>query len=345
MIAAGPQSRHTAAIPEWQRQLAEAVRDPLELLRMLELAPEQLGPGVTPQGLAAAAADFPLRVPHSFIARMRRGDPADPLLLQVLADPRELEPAAGFVADPVQESAARSGSGLLHKYAGRTLLIATGACAVHCRYCFRRHYDYGADHQDGPRWDQALAALAADSALEEIILSGGDPLSLGNPRLAQLLTRLASIPQVRRVRIHTRTPVVLPARVDAGLLNLLAPLRDRLVIVLHANHPAEIDASTAAALKPLREVCTAVLNQSVLLAGVNAEVAALAELSRRLFAAGILPYYLHQLDPVAGAAHFAVSDESALALHRQLNACLPGYLVPRLVREVPGAAAKLPLVT
>jgi EF-P beta-lysylation protein EpmB len=346
MIAAEPQSRHTTAIPDWQRQLAEAVRDPLELLGLLDLAPDQLGPGVTAASLAAATGDFPLRVPHSFIARMRRGDPADPLLLQVLAHPRELEPAAGYVTDPLHEADTRLGNGLLRKYSGRALLIATGACAVHCRYCFRRHYDYGLEQQDdGPRWGQALATMAADPTIEEVILSGGDPLALGNARLAQLLAQLADMPQLRRIRIHTRTPVVLPARVDEGLLAALAPLRDRLIVVLHANHPAEIDAPTSASLRRLGDVCATVLNQSVLLAGVNADAQTLAELSRRLFATGILPYYLHQLDPVAGAAHFAVSDESALAVHMQLNAMLPGYLLPRLVREVPGAAAKLPLFT
>lgn len=343
MIAAEPQTRHTA-IPDWQRQLAEAVRDPLALLGMLDLVPAQLGPGVTADGLAAAARDFPLRVPHSFVARMRRGDARDPLLLQVLAQPRELEPAVGFVADPLEETAARDAPGLLRKYAGRALLIATGACAVHCRYCFRRHYDYGADNDtDGPRWGAALEAVANDPGIEEVILSGGDPLSLGNARLAQLFARLAQMPQVRRVRLHTRTPVVLPARVDAGLVALLAPWRERLVIVVHANHPAEIDEPTSQALRQLADCSAALLNQSVLLAGVNDDANVLAALSQCLFTAGAMPYYLHQLDPVAGAAHFAVGDEQALALHRQLNASLPGYMVPRLVREVPGAAAKLPL--
>jgi EF-P beta-lysylation protein EpmB len=345
MIAAEPQGRHTAGIPDWQRELAEAVRDPLELLALLDLVPEQLGPGVTATTLAAAAADFPLRVPRSFIARMRRGDANDPLLLQVLASPRELAPVSGYVTDPLHEADARLGNGLLAKYTGRALLIATGACAVHCRYCFRRHYDYGAEQQDGPRWEQALKAIAADTRLDEVILSGGDPLSLGNARLAQLLGQLAGMPRIQRIRIHTRTPVVVPARVDAGLLELLAPLRDRLVVVVHVNHPAEIDTTTAAALKQLGETCKALLNQSVLLAGVNADVFTLAALSRRLFDAGVLPYYLHQLDPVAGAAHFAVDDEAALSLHRELNGSLPGYLVPRLVREVPGAASKVPLAT
>jgi L-lysine 2,3-aminomutase len=343
MIAADPQTRHTA-VPDWQRQLAEAVRDPLELLAMLGLTPVQLGPGVTAESLAAAAKDFPLRVPHAFIARMRRGDARDPLLLQVLSQPVELEPSVGFVTDPLEETAARDAPGLLRKYAGRALLIATGACAVHCRYCFRRHYDYGADNDsDGPRWGAALNAVATDPCIEEVILSGGDPLSLGNARLTQLFARLAQMPQVRRVRIHTRTPIVLPARVDAGLIALLAPWRERLVIVVHANHPAEIDEATAQALRQLADCSAALLNQSVLLAGVNDDAHVLAALSQRLFSAAALPYYLHQLDPVAGAAHFAVDDERALALHRQLNASLPGYMVPRLVREVPGAPGKLPL--
>jgi EF-P beta-lysylation protein EpmB len=344
MIAAGPQARHTAAVPDWQQQLAQAVRDPLELLDLLGLTPAQLGPDCTAESLRAAAAGFPLRVPHAFISRMRPGDPADPLLRQVLAVPAELLPVEGYVADPLEETAARGAPGLLQKYRGRALLVATGACAVHCRYCFRRHYDYGADQDsEAPRWTAALARLAEDPQLEEIILSGGDPLSLGNARLGQLLARLAEMPQLRRIRIHTRTPIVLPARVDAGLLALLAPLRERLVVVVHANHPAEIDADTAAALRALAGHSSALLNQSVLLAGVNDDAATLAALSRRLFAAGALPYYLHQLDRVAGAAHFAVDDATALALQERLVGTLPGYLVPKLVRELPGADGKTPL--
>jgi EF-P beta-lysylation protein EpmB len=249
------------------------------------------------------------------------------------------------VHDPLAETAARAAPGLLQKYQGRALLIATGACAVHCRYCFRRHYDYGADQPDDqPRWTAALRALEADAGIDEIILSGGDPLSLGNARLAQLLDRLGSMPGLRRIRIHTRTPIVLPARVDAGLCDALARWRERLVVVVHANHPAEIDATTAQALRLLATCATAVLNQSVLLAGVNDDAAILAALSRRLFESGVLPYYLHQLDQVAGAAHFATSDARALALHTALLATLPGYLVPRLVREEPGANGKTPIV-
>jgi EF-P beta-lysylation protein EpmB len=333
-----------AGTPDWQQQMAAAVRDPLELLALLGLAPGDLGPEVSAATLAAAARDFPLRVPRGFIQRMRHGDPRDPLLLQVLSLPQELLEVAGYVHDPLGEATARAAPGLLHKYAGRALLVTTGACAVHCRYCFRRHYDYAADHDDAePRWSAALTQLAADDSIEEIILSGGDPLALGNARLASLLRRLAALPQLRRLRIHTRTPVVLPARVDAGLLAVLQDWCERLVIVVHANHPAELDDVTAAALRRLGTRCTALLNQSVLLAGVNDAASVLAELSRRLLAAGVLPYYLHQLDRVAGAAHFAVEDSVALQLQEALRASLPGYLVPRLVREVAGAAGKTPL--
>jgi EF-P beta-lysylation protein EpmB len=344
MIAAEPDTRQTRAVPDWQRELAEAVRDPLELLSLLGLSPPDLGPGITAGSLLQATRGFALRVPRSFVARMRPGDPADPLLRQVLALPEELLEVEGFSPDPLEEAAAREAPGLLRKYAGRALLVSTGACAVHCRYCFRRHYDYSSDLDDGqPRWSAALAQLAADPSIEEVILSGGDPLSLGNARLGALLDRLAQLPRLARLRIHTRTPVVLPSRVEEGLLALLAPWRERLAIVVHANHPAEIDAGVARALRALGASSTALLNQSVLLKGVNDDAAVLAALSRALFGAGVLPYYLHQLDRVAGAAHFAVDDATALHLHNRLLATLPGYLVPRLVRELAGEASKTPL--
>jgi EF-P beta-lysylation protein EpmB len=344
MIAAEPSSRHTATVPAWQQELARAVRDPVELLALLGLVPGQIGPGITAESLRASAAGFPLRVPAGFISRMRHADPRDPLLRQVLAVPAELLAAPGYVSDPLAESEARGVAGLLQKYQGRALLIATGACAVHCRYCFRRHYDYSADQPEGEsRWTTALAAIEADNSLDEIILSGGDPLSLGNARLSQLLDRLGEIAHLRRIRIHTRTPIVLPARVDAGLCEALQRWRDRVVIVVHANHPAEIDVITAQALRQLGSCVTAMLNQSVLLADVNDDADDLAELSRRLFGAGVLPYYLHLLDRVAGAAHFDVPAARALDLHAALLATLPGYLVPRLVREMPGASGKTPV--
>lgn len=345
MIAAEPDARQTRTVPDWQRELAEAVRDPLDLLARLGLAPADLGPDVTAEALLAATRGFPLRVPQGFIARMRPRDPADPLLRQVLAVPAELHDVEGFGTDPLQETTAREAPGLLRKYAGRALLVSTGACAVHCRYCFRRHYDYGLDVDEGqPRWSAALAQLDADPDVDEVILSGGDPLSLGNARLGALLAKLAQLPRLRRLRIHTRTPVVLPSRVDPGLLALLAPWRARLVIVVHANHAAELDEDVVRALRALGGASTALLNQSVLLAGVNDDATVLAALSKRLFEAGVMPYYLHQLDKVAGAAHFLVENAQALQLHAALLALLPGYLVPRLVREDAGAPSKTPLL-
>ena len=320
--------------PNWRAELARAVADPAELVRLLDLDPALL-----PQARAAARA-FPLRVPRGFVARMRRGDAHDPLLRQVLPLGAELETQAGFVADPTGDLAVARAPGLLIKYQGRALIVATGACAVHCRYCFRRHFPYAGENPRADGWRAALAAIAADPSIDEVILSGGDPLSLSDLRLGELVGELAALSQLKRLRIHTRHPVVLPERVDDALLGWLAPLRLQKVVVLHANHAQELDADVAAACARLRDAGATLLNQSVLLRGVNDDVAALAALSERLFAIGVLPYYLHQLDRVAGAAHFEVPDREALALHSALGARLPGYLLPRLVREVAGAPAK-----
>jgi EF-P beta-lysylation protein EpmB len=335
MIPATPLPAQPAA--PWQRLWREAVRDPAELLALLDL-------GELASRLAGAAGQaFPLRVPRGFVARMRRGDPADPLLRQVLPLDAEDRPAPGFGLDAVGDGAARVAPGVLHKYRGRALLVATGSCAVHCRYCFRRHFPYAEETAAAGRWEPALAHVAADPTLHELILSGGDPLSLSDQRLGELLLRLPSIPQLHTLRIHTRLPVVLPERVDAAFGRLLAAVPLRKVVVVHANHPNEIDAGVAAAFGRLRDAGATVLNQSVLLAGVNDDPDVLAQLSERLFEAGALPYYLHQLDRVAGVAHFEVPDPRAHALAESLRARLPGYLVPRLVREVPGDVGKRPL--
>ncbi|MGE0581230.1 MAG: EF-P beta-lysylation protein EpmB [Steroidobacteraceae bacterium] len=331
MIPAGIAGRHRDS---WQQELAEAVTDPGQLLEALALDPALLTPAL------AAAARFRLRVPRSFVARMRRGDPRDPLLRQVLPVGDELAEVAGYNGDPLGEAAANPAPGLLHKYRGRALLVTTGACAVHCRYCFRREYPYDAQVSDGGRWTEALAAIAADGSLEEIILSGGDPLSLSNARLAALTARLASIPHVRRLRVHTRTPIVLPARVDEGFITWLHSLPWPVAIVVHTNHAQEIDAAVAGALARMRAAGAQLLNQSVLLAGVNDDADTLVGLSTALFDAGTLPYYLHLLDRVRGASHFDVPEARGLELMRTIHARLPGYLVPRLVREVAGAAGK-----
>jgi L-lysine 2,3-aminomutase len=332
------QPEDSAAADSWQWQLSQAVTDPGELLRLLDLDPELHRQVHGPT--AAASAAFALRVPRGFVRRMRRGDPNDPLLLQVLPGARELLEQPGFEADPLDERLVMRAPGLLHKYHGRVLLITTAACAVHCRYCFRREFPYAGAERVGGRWQLALEAIAADASIEEVILSGGDPLSLSNGRLAQLTAALRAIPHVRRLRLHTRTPIVLPERIDSGCTRWLTSLPWPVVIVLHANHANEIDDSVRAAANRLRSTGATLLNQSVLLAGVNDSVAALEALSHALWSAQVLPYYLHLLDRVRGTAHFEVEEPRARTLAAQLASRLPGYLVPRLVRESAGAPAK-----
>lgn len=323
--------------PRWQQAWREAVRDPHELLAMLGL--EALAARVSDQ----AATQFPLRVPRGFVARMRHGDPHDPLLRQVLPLDDELRTVPGFGLDAVGDSLAKAGPGVIRKYRGRALLVATGSCAVNCRYCFRRHFPYADETAARDGWREAVELIRADTGIDEIILSGGDPLSLATPKLAELTAALAGIPHLRRLRIHSRLPVVLPERVDDALLGWLAALPWPVAVVVHANHANEFDAHVDDALARLRDAGAALLNQAVLLRGVNDSVDALAALSERGFAAGVLPYYLHQLDRVHGVAHYEVPDDEARALHAALAARLSGYLVPKLVREVPGDPGKRPL--
>jgi len=331
MIPATPQARQTSS---WQRELASAITDPFELVALLGL------PRTLAEQALVAGTGFALRVPRGFVARMRHGDPTDPLLRQVLPVVEENLAVPGYVADPLHEATARHAPGLLKKYRGRALLVTTGACAVHCRYCFRREFPYAEQVGDLGRWRESLQYIAADPTITEVILSGGDPLSLSDARLAALGAELARIPHVATLRIHTRQPIVLPERVDAGLLAWLRSLPWRRVIVVHANHANEIDAPVAEALQALRATGATLLNQSVLLAGVNDDAAALVALSRALHAAGTLPYYLHMPDAVAGTAHFDVTERTAAALVDRMARELPGYLVPRLVRENPGEEAK-----
>ncbi|HET7925094.1 MAG TPA: EF-P beta-lysylation protein EpmB, partial [Rhodanobacteraceae bacterium] len=293
--------------------------------------------------LAGADTGFALRVPRGFVARMRRGDANDPLLLQVLPRAAELGEVPGFTRDAVGDLDARAGRGLLHKYRGRALLIATGSCAINCRYCFRRHFPYGEETAAANRWQDAIEALRRDASIGEVILSGGDPLSLSTPKLAELTEALATIPHVRRLRVHTRLPIVLPERIDGEWLGWLGSLPFQRVVVVHANHPNELDAPVAEACAKIVAAGATLLNQSVLLRGINDDAGVLAALSERLLECGALPYYLHQLDRVAGTAHFEVDDARARAIVEALTARLPGYLVPRLVREVAGAASKTAL--
>ena len=318
----------------WRQALARAITRIPDLLDELGLEPEQLP---VPETLLAA---FPLRVPRGFVARMRPGDPHDPLLLQVLPRADEGLQVPGYGPDPVGDLASVRTAGLLQKYRGRALVISTGACAVHCRYCFRRNFPYSGHHCSSQAVDSMASAIEQDTSITEVILSGGDPLSLGNARLSRLIRRFDAIAHLRRIRLHTRIPVVLPERIDTGLLELLAGLTSRLVVVIHANHARELDEAVVTGLSRLNDSGAMLLNQSVLLRQVNDDANVLAALSETLFDAGVLPYYLHQLDPVSGAAHFSVSDQRAVEIADELLARLPGYLVPRLVRELPGQPSK-----
>lgn len=327
----------TRTVPAWQTELASAIHDPMELLRRLGLSTDALHPS------RVVANRFATRVPLSFVGRMRQGDPHDPLLRQVLTLGEEGLDVPGYLPDPLQETGTMTTPGVLHKYRGRVLLVTTGACAVHCRYCFRRHFPYAEGHAARGHWNRALEQIGTDVSVREVILSGGDPLSLGDDKLATLADRLSAIPHLRRLRLHTRMPVVLPSRVDEHLLGWLHTCPLDTVMVLHANHPNELDGQVRQAVERLTAAGVTLLNQSVLLRGINDSEGALIGLSERLFAMRVLPYYLHQLDPVAGASHFAVTPERARALLGALRAELPGYLVPRLVREQPGLPYKLPL--
>lgn len=322
------------ATAAWRRQLSEAIQRPAQLLERLQLPPSLL-----PDAMAADKL-FRLRVPEAFVRRMRVGDPDDPLLRQVLPLGAELRRVPGFDEDPLQETVRGGTPGVIEKYHGRSLLITTGACAVNCRYCFRRHFPYHQERGEDGRWSAALRHLAADETVSEVILSGGDPLVLDDGRLAELADRLQNIPHLKRLRIHTRLPVVIPDRVDDALQRWIAESRLKTVMVLHANHPNELDTEVQGAAERLLAAGATLLNQSVLLAGVNDDAGTLSALSERLFDAGVLPYYLHLLDPVSGAAHFDVSEHRARRLVAEMAARLPGYLTPKLVREEPGEPSK-----
>ncbi len=322
--------------PCWQKNLAEGFSSAAELLSYLHL----------PASLADSLAEkqFKTRVPRSFAARMQPGNASDPLLLQVLAVKDELTVAAGFGPDPLAEKTTNHLPGLIHKYHGRVLLTVAGACAVNCRYCFRRHFPYQNNNPGRAGWRPVIDYIARDPHIHEVILSGGDPLLATDNILQPLLEQLAAIPHLHTLRFHTRIPVVLPERINESFLNLLANNRLHKVIVLHSNHAQELDETVFSKCNVLRDIGCHLLNQSVLLAGINDNANILAELSQRLFSCGVMPYYLHVLDKVQGAAHFDTSAQNALAIFQALQGLLPGYLVPRLVREEAGNKNKTLLI-
>jgi len=324
-----PNTRHA-----WQQALSTAITRPEALIGVLDL-----DRGLLPAAHAVAKR-FGLLVPRDYVALMTPADPQDPLLRQVLPLAEELRSPPGFSADPVGERAAVRTPGLLRKYQGRALLLLTGACAIHCRYCFRRHFPYGEDSAQLDRAAGAVRRLAADPSIREVILSGGDPLMLDDDSLALLVDRLEEIPHLRRLRLHTRLPIVLPARVTNRLCHILSASRLQPVVVVHTNHARELGSAARSALRRLRNAGVLLLNQSVLLRGVNDSAHRLAALSEALFECAVLPYYLHLLDRVLGAAHFELDEGTAVRILDQLRTRLPGYLVPRLVKEVAGEPYK-----
>lgn len=324
-------------IADWQQLQAQAIRSPEQLLQRLHLPASLLSEA------RQASKTFSLRVPEPYLQRIEKGNPNDPLLRQILPMGEELHTTKGFGPDPVGDGAARSLPGLLHKYRGRVLIITTGACGIHCRYCFRRHYPYQDDRLNEQHWQGILDYLRTEPDVSEVILSGGDPLTLSDNRLHKQIQDLTEIPHLQRLRIHSRQPIVLPQRVTAELIQMLTASQLQIILVVHVNHANELDDEVKACMQQLKQAGITLLNQSVLLKGVNDDAHSLCELSERLFECDILPYYLHQLDRVEGAAHFEVDEQRAQSLIIALRKHLPGYLVPRLVTEQPGAAYKLPL--
>jgi len=318
----------------WQTILSQTIDTPEALIEHLQLPEELIEPA------REASKGFPLRVPMPYLQRIRKGDINDPLLRQVLPLGEELRQVPGFVTDPLAEMAANHRDGLIHKYKGRVLLVVTGACAINCRYCFRRHFPYENNRLGPEQWQQVLDYIRNDESIREVIFSGGDPLVSNDKRLQSMVSDLEQIPHLQRLRIHSRLPVVIPQRVTAALTTTLRDTRLQSVVVLHINHPNEIDESVTKAVQKLKLAGITILNQAVLLKQVNNSVTVLKQLSEELFASGILPYYLFTFDPVAGAAHFDIADSEAQLLMQKLHMELPGYLVPKLAREVPGRGSK-----
>lgn len=331
----------TTETHHWSDELKHALRDPLEICRQLNINPAELPGNLA--GMQQGQQLFKTLVPQPFLKLMQPGNPQDPLLLQVLPLGAESQTVAGFVTDPLQEQAYNPLPGLIHKYASRVLLTTSGACAVNCRYCFRRHFPYAENSLTSSGSQAILNYLQKHPSVNEVIFSGGDPLATPDSRLAARVKQLETLPQLTRLRIHTRLPVVIPSRINAEFLDWVSSTRLKVIMVLHLNHPQEIGSQLIKALNYLKEAKVLLLNQSVLLAGINDKASILAELSEALFAQGVMPYYLHAFDPVAGAAHFAIDDKQARQIYAELLALLPGFLVPKLVREYPDQPTKTPL--
>jgi len=327
---------HADLHTRWQKDLREVITEPEILLKMLNIAADDYKQHFKARQL------FPVRVPVSFIKRMKNGDINDPLLRQVMPLNEEFVVTEGFSQDPLHEHSS-SVEGLLHKYKSRVLMIVKPGCAINCRYCFRRHFPYQENSPNKQRWQQALHYIAKHKAISEVIFSGGDPLMASDEHLTWLVEQIEQIPHVQRLRIHSRLPVVIPSRVTPKLVQLLTNTRLKVTIVLHINHANEVASDFVAALEPLHQARIPIFNQSVLLKGVNDDANTLIALSEVIYDAGIIPYYLHLFDQVQGAAHFDVSEEKAVSIAKEMLATLPGFLMPKLVREIAGEANKTPI--
>jgi len=327
---------HLCDEKSWQKSLRDVITDPEQLLKLLDIAPDEYLQHFKARKL------FPVRVPLSFINRMKKGDFEDPLLKQVMPLSKEFLVTDGYSDDPLNEHDTVA-EGLLHKYKNRVLMIVKSACAINCRYCFRRHFPYQDNSPNKQRWQSALDYISAHDEISEVIFSGGDPLMANDDHLAWLIDKVEQIPHISRLRIHSRLPVVMPNRITSKLVTLLKNSRLKATMVLHINHPNEINNELIKALEPLREARIPLFNQSVLLRGVNDDADVLIKLSEYLFDAGIQPYYLHLFDAVQGAAHFDVTEVDAVAIVKNMLANLPGFLMPKLVREIAGQTNKTPI--
>jgi L-lysine 2,3-aminomutase len=320
--------------PNWKVELSQSITTIDELLGSLNLSPTALS---TSQ---QAIADFPLRVPRPFVSRMQANNPSDPLLLQVMPTKAEVGNVDGYSPDPLDEASHNPIPGIVHKYANRLLLVISPTCAINCRYCFRRHFPYQENRQSKEQWQSALGYIRSDTEINEVIYSGGDPLAANDHFLAWLTEQIAAIAHIKRLRIHTRLPVVIPSRIDSTFLTWATATRLKPIVVLHINHANEIDSAVSESIKRLQSCGIKVLNQTVLLHGINDSAGCLAELSEKLFDCDVMPYYLHLFDPVAGASHFDIDEDRAKKIYADLQAILPGFLVPKLVREIPNKKSK-----
>ena len=324
----------TFSIPLWRKIQRENFTSLEKLCTYLELNSDQISQ-------LTESKKFPLNLPSRLAAKIEKGTLNDPLFKQFVPLHEENHSSDDFVKDPVGDCNASQSAKYLKKYAGRVLLMPTGACAMHCRYCFRQNYSY-APYQSG--LSQELAWIDQDPSIKEVILSGGDPLSLTNDSLQEILHSICAISHVERIRFHTRFPIGIPERIDKTFLALLEACSKQVWFIIHCNHPRELDLDVLASLKKIQKLGIPVLNQSVLLKGVNDCVDTLQALCEKLAANGIFPYYLHQLDRVERAAHFEVSQTQGRQLIQELNKRLSGYAVPKYVQEIPGEPSKTALL-